>query len=882
MKSGLICLFIIICSFLQAQEDSLLLMEIDSINYTDSTLVKSLSSDSLAKGDSIADSLKTNANIPAPTVPVSKSAVESVVEYDAQDSIQIDNMNRIIYLYGNAVVTYEDIKLEAPFMEIYMNSNELLAYGKEDSLGNYIKPLFTDPTSSFSANEIRYNFETKKGKIKQVVTEENGGFINGKQVKKLEDNTIYIKNGSFATCDCPDPCFEFRSTKMKVIPSDKIVSGPSMLFIEGIPTPFVLPFAIFPNNPKKTSGIIIPAFGGRNATYGASFQRGGYFWAINDYVNLELLGDIYSQGSFGLHALSNYKKRYRRTGNVTLDFLQWTSGDRAITSEFNSRYDFKLRWNHRQDPKAKPNGTFSAAVNFGTSGYNQNDLTTQMTNQRLQAQTNSNITYSFRVPKSPFSGSVATTHSQNNLTGDMTISLPNFSLNMSRIYLRNPKKVVGKPKWYQNFNLSYSARGQNTTKTNDSLLTPETIDQFFGDFDKGVRHSIPIQGNFKTKYFNITPSFSFNSFWYLDYQERDSIQQEYTELNGFKTGNDFNMSVNFRTVLYGDYVPVLGKKRRIEKIRHVMTPSVGFRYVPDFTAENWRNFSGYREAYDTLSNTFDYNIFTGNIVGAPTRGQSGALTFSLNNTVQMKVKTPKDTVNTTKKVSIFDRLSVNSNYNFFADSLNLAVFNVSGNTTVVKGLTLNFSALFDPYQVDEDFKRINQFQWDNEEGGIVRLTRANAAVRWRLEGKKDREDQGKILQKVFREDWLYYQNNPELFIDFNIPWSLSLSYNLNFRQRVVDEELVLEETQTFNFSGDVRVSEGWKVGYSSGYDFISKNITSNTRFSVNRALRCWDMSLVWVPFGRSANYLLTIQARPAMFKDLKTERRRTSADYGNL
>jgi hypothetical protein len=847
MKSGLLCLFILICSFLFSQEKQ------------DSTLVS--------------DSLETR------TMPLSKSAVESTVNYDALDSIEIDNVNRIILLYGQAVVTYEDIKLEAPFIEIYMNENELFAYGKKDSTGKLIKPVFTDPTSTFKAKEIHYNFETKKGKINEVITNEGEGYLHGEDVKKMEDNTIFVKNGKYTTCNAEHPHFHLQSSKIKVIPNDKIISGPAYFVVQDIPTPLVIPFALFPNNTKRASGIIMPTFGGNNANYGFSLQRGGYFWAINDFVNLELLGDVYSKGSYGLHAISNYKKRYRQEGNVALDFLQWTSGDPQIASEFTSRYDFKIRWNHRQNPKARPNGTFSAAVNFGTSGYNENDLTTQMTNQRLQASTNSNVTYSFRVPKSPFSGSVAATHSQNNLTGDMTMSMPNFSLNMSRIYLRNPNKVVGKPKWYQNFSMSYSVRGQNTTNTNDSLLTPETIDQFLGDFRKGVKHSIPIQGNIKTKYFNITPSASFNSFWYLDYQERDSTQNEYSQFNGFKTGNDFNLSLNFQTVLYGDYVPI-GKNNKVEKIRHVMTPTIGFRFTPDFTSDTWNEFSGYREAYDTLSNTFDYNIFTGNIMGTPTKGQSGSLTFSLGNTVQMKVKTPKDTVNTSKKVSIFDRLSVSSNYNFFADSLNLAVFNVSGNTTIIKGLSMNFSAIFDPYQLDNDFNRINQFQWDGE--GFVRLTNANAGMRWRLEGKKDKENQGKIMKRVFREDYLYYQNNPELFIDFNIPWSLNLSYNLNFRQRVVDSILVLDQTQTLNFSGDVRVSEGWKLGYSSGYDFINKDITSNTRFSLNRNLHCWEMSLVWVPFGRSANYLFTLNAKSSMLQDLKLNRRKTSNEYGEL
>lgn len=847
MKSGLFCLFIFTCSFLFTQEKT------GSLNPIDSTKTSS--------------------------VPLSKSAVESTVFYDASDSIEIDNVNRVIFLFGDAVVTYEDIKLEAPFIEICMNKNELFAYGENDSTGKYIKPVFTDPNSTFQAKEIHYNFETKKGKINQVLTEESGGYLHGEKVKKMGDNTIFVRHGKYTTCNAEHPHFHLQCSKLKVIPQEKIISGPAYLVVQDIPTPIVLPFALFPNTDKRASGVIMPTFGGNNPIFGFSLQRGGYFWAINDYMNLELLGDIYTKGSYGIHAMSNYRKRYKYNGNWGLDYLRWISGDSKIPSEYSSRFDFKIRWRHSQDPKARPNGTFSASVNFGTAGYNQNDLTTQMTNERLQASTNSNVTYSFKLPKSPFTGSIAASQQQNNITGDMTFTLPNFRFSMNRIYLRNPDKLVGKPKWYQNFNMTYAMTGKGVTVGNDSLLTLETIDQFLGPVQKGIKHSIPIQGSIKTKYFNITPSATFNSFWYFDYKERESVHDDYTEYQGFKVGNDFRTSLSFQTVLYGDFVPI-GKRKRIEKIRHVLTPNIGFTYTPDFANEQWQQFSGYRSAYDTLGNQSNYNIFTGNIVGNPSRGKSGSINFTLKNTIQMKVKTPKDTVNATKKVSIFDNLTIRTDYNFFADSLNLNIISVSGNAKIIDGLSLNMSARFDPYQLNSEFSRINQFM--ASDGKLARLIQANVGTGYRFEGKKDRENQGQLFKRLFREDYQYYLDHPDMFIDFNIPWSLNIRYNMNFREQVQNSELVLDLTQTLNFSGTLRVTEGWVLDYASGYDFVNKDVTSNTRLGINRNLHCWEMSLEWVPFGRNANYLFTINAKSSMLQDLKLNRRKTSREYGEL
>lgn len=807
-------------------------------------------------------------------MPFSKDAIESAIDYEAQDSIVVDQINSITYLYGAAVVKYEKITLKAAYIEIDNKKNTLTAKGIRDSTNQLIgKPIFSDDGQSFEAEEMRYNFETKKGKILKVITEESGGYVHGEQVKKNELNQYFIQNGKYTTCNAETPHFHLQASKLKILPNDKVVSGPAYFAINDIPTPLVLPFGIFPNRKTKTSGILLPTYGKNR--YGHFFSDGGYYWAINDFVDVSVTGAFYSKGSWVGKVRSNYAKRYKYNGNLFFQMQNMLNGEPEIDQTRNRLY--QIQWRHTQNQKASPNNRaqFSSNVNYTSTKLYAINALGNYNNNQYNASQRSNINYSAIIPNSPFSYSIFTDMNQNLNSGDVVLNLPTMSFNMNSIYLRNKKKVVGTPKWYQNFRTRYSASIKNQANVHDTLLF---TNQMFDAFQNGISHSIPITNSFKTKRFVISPSFNFSSYWSTQYVNKSSYEDEFIESNGFTMGNFFSASTSFRTNLYGDYTPVI--KSPILKIRHQLTPTFSINYIPDYTAEKWRKFSGYREVVDTLGNVHYFTPLNNNVAGKPGIGKRGSFDLGLSNTIQMKVKTPKDTVNATKKVSLLDKLSFNTGYNFFADSLNWDDVTFNGNAKINSFINFNFGGAFTGYYHNDNGFEINESYFQNT-GKLARLKRSNIAVNMRFTSKR----QGKqdLARRHFNEDeYNYYVQNQDYYIDFSIPWTINLYYSLSVNNRYEDGQFNPDMSQTMNVNGDFNLTQNWKVGYHTGYDFVNKGISSITNFSISRNLHCWEMTLTWKPVGTGANYTFQINPKSSLLQDLKLNRRKLNGDYGQL
>tara|TARA_Y100000589_G_scaffold332344_1_gene392034 strand:- start:5197 stop:7527 length:2331 start_codon:yes stop_codon:yes gene_type:complete len=765
-----------------------------------------------------------------------------------------------IYLFGNAEVYYENISLKAAQLIIDLDSNIVTAKGVIDSSGNYIgKPEFADGPQTFTAHSIRYNFDTKKGKIKDVVTQDGEGYIHGKEVKRLPSEVVYIKNGKFTTCNLEEPHFYFNASKLKVIPDDKIVSGPANLVIEGIPTPLGVPFGIFPNKKGHKSGIIIPQ-PGESTTQGFFLINGGYYWAINEKLALQLTGDIYSKGSWGSKLYAPYRVRYRYSGNMNLSFSNITNSYKEFP-DYSVKREFFVRWQHNQDAAARPNSRFTANINFGTATNFQNNFNTN-TNDYLSNTFNSNVSYYKKFANSPFSLSLNGRHSQNNKTHNVSISLPEVALTATRVFPFKRKQNIGQPKWYEKIGVSYTMNAKNEINIADSLLVINDLENVFYRYSKnGIKHNIPISTSLKLmKYFTLTPSVNYTELWYFNSINKtvDSQNQVITDtIQAFSTARKFNSGMRLTTKLYGTY---RFKNKKLPAVRHVITPSIGFTYSPEIN-------TGLKQYSDTSGNEISYSIYQTGIYGRPDTKKTEALTFNILNNIEMKVKSKKDTLKGEKKIKLLENLGISGSYNFAADSMNLSTIKVNGRTRFTKTTAFTFNATLDPYAINNS-TRINLLEWEKTQS-LGRLTNANAALVLQLKSKK----KNKKISNLNNNDTdnplkEYVKEHPEEFIDYTIPWTLNISYNVNYSKPLLKETI----TQTLNFNGDVSLTPKWKLGFTSGYDFIQNDI-SYTSIDIYRDLHCWEMRVNVIPFGPRQSYIFTLQVKASMLQDLKITKR---------
>ncbi len=797
---------------------------------------------------------------------LSSDSLDAPVSYNADDSIITDIKERKIFLYRNSVVKYNDITLEAYYIELDWKENTVSAWGLFDSvtLKTTGLPHFTEGENEYEADHIAFNFKTKRGKIINVFTQEDEGFIHSEVVKRNTDNSYYAKDNKYTTCNYKDhPDFYISSSRMKVVPDKVIVSGPAHLVIEDVPTPLIVPFAIFPLHKSRASGILLPEFGQRG-DLGIGLINGGYYFAISDYFDLQIRGDIYSRGSWRLTGVTDYSKRYKYNGSLSLSY-GINRNYQIETNSVSKLHDFKIGWTYNQDSKANPKQRFSASVNAGSSGYNKTYAYNP--NEFLANTFKSSISYSHTI-NSKMNYSIGLSHDQNTQSHVVALSLPSFNFNIARISPFKKKVSTGLPKWYEKIGFSYSMQARNEVRQTDSLLFErQTLDRF----TNGLKHSIPISTSFNLlKYFNISPSTNFNQVMYLQSIRQswnaDSDRIELDTVKGFVTGYEYNTAVTLSTHIYGIKNFKHGK---LKAIRHVMNPNIGYNYHPDFGADVYGSYKSVQ--YDSAGDTRLYSIFQNTPYGGPSNGKFGGLTFSLGNQLDMKIFSKKDTVTHIKKVKLLDNLSLSSAYNLAVDSFQLSVFNLNARTTLFDKINLQFNSTFDPYDIDNNGRRVNSY-YLHTDNKLARLTSSSISAGASFHSKTKNAHKNYRPKDGSEAEYEMINNTPLAYEDFNIPWNFSINYNLRASKQFVNTNDTTLYTQTVNATFDFNLTEKWKISGTTGYDFKQKDF-SYTTIEIYRDLHCWQMSIRWVPFGIRQGYFLNLNVKSSVLQDLKLVKR---------
>ena len=789
------------------------------------------------------------------------SFLKEKVIYSATDSMLIDKVNQKAYLYNNASVLYDGLTLKAGYIEIDFGKNLVYATSMKDSAGKDVqKPVFEQGKDKFTAAKIKYDFKTKKGKITDVITQQGEGYIHGRDIKKDSNNVYFVSHGKYTTCDLEHPHYYIGARKIKVIPDDKIITGPALLWIADIPTPLAIPFGYFPNKKGRSSGIIMPTYGESPST-GFFLKGGGFYFGKNEFADLALTGDGYSNGSYGAHAVSNYKKRYRYSGGLNVSYSRLITGDQALPNA-TTQNDFFIRWNHTQDPKSNPNSRFSANVNAGSSTYNK--YNGSVTGDYLSNTFQSNISYSKTFVGTPFNFSANARHSQNTLTKKVDISLPELAFNMNRIYPFKGKKSVG-TKWYDKIGISASANARNDIHAYDSTLFHKST---LSQMNNGVHFAVPISTSFNIlKYFTLTPTINTGSSIYYETVHKhydENVNKVFSDtVTGVKMVNDYSLSTGLSTRLYGDY---FFKGKRLKQIRHVATPTISASYRPDFSEAKY----GYYKKIDGDTSTKPqlYSIFENGIYGPPGAGKSGLIAFALNNSLEAKIRHETDSGKVDKKVPILQSLNVGVSYNVAVKTFNWSTINLSGQTKLFGKLDVRATAVIDPYEIDTAGNKVNKLEWDN--GSIGRLTNTGISLSTNLKSLQGKTDPNKPkASKAGSQDELDYINaHPDAYIDFNVPWNFNIYYNLNYSKPGIKETT----SQTVTFNGDISLTKKWKISATSGYDFTSKKLTL-TSINIYRDLHCWEMRVNVVPFGFRQSFSIDINVKSSVLKDLKLSRR---------
>ena len=826
-----------------------------------------------------------------------KGDIETTIDYSARDSIRASMDGKMIWLYGDAKIVYGDIELQAEQITIDYGENTLTANGTRDSLGQRVGyPIFKNGAETYETKDIIYNFKTRRARISEVVTQQGEGYLRSDAAFKNEKNEILSVRNSYTTCSLEHPHFLIRSTKTKAIPDDKIVSGPFYMEFNDIPLPAAFLFGMFPAKQTSTSGIIFPSYG-EEKRRGFNLRGGGYFFDISDYVKLALTGDIYTKGGHAVYANSSYVKRYAYNGTVSFAYSKNPDGDDRIETT-SSTSDFRLSWSH--SPQSKGTGRFAASVNAATATFNQNNnlmtgnagefYTSALNN--ITAKLTSNVSYSKRFAGTPFSMGLNLSHNQDLQTKIVDLQLPTLSVNMTNIYPFQKKSGAIGSGPIDNFSISYTLNAANRITNNlgripltaarDSIapFTLSNFSTFLKNGRKGVRHVIPISTSLKAlKHFTFSPSVNYEEKWYGEafdwaYDERTETIVKTDTTEGFNRIANYSFSVGLTTRIYGMYT-MKNPNRKIKAIRHIMNPSVSFAYSPDFTKN-----TNYFSEIQTPDGVEYRSRHEGSLYGGSNTSQSGNIGFSLGNNLEMKVKSAKDTV--ARKVMLLNNLSFSTSYNLLAEDWNLAPIGISANTNILDNLiNLNLGGTLDPYGIERItdvetgvVREVRSKRLAFGRGGLGRITSATLALSTNL-NPKARNKENTSREKISKSDLPEQEKefllaNPDAYVDFEIPWSLNLGYNMSYTHSLNTNPRIVQHVQV---SGDLSISQAWKITYSSGFEFQTKEFTP-TSFGISRDLHCWTMRLNWVPFGRFQSYNFTIAVKASVLQDLKMERRK--------
>lgn len=814
-----------------------------------------------------------------------KALLEDKIKRKAVDYEKIDQKKKQITLYNKAEVYYQDIELKSGIIVIDYEKDEVYAGRIKDSTGKYTQlPVFKQGNNVVEPDSIRFNFKTKKALVWNSRTDQGEFKVKAAITKKENDSVYFMKGARFTTSkDIENPEYYFQTNKVKLVPGKKVVVGFTNMVIADVPTPLALPFAFFPMTEKARSGIIMPTYNDSN-TRGFSLQNGGYYFALSDYYDLAILGDYYTNGSYGFRFESSYGKRYKFNGNVNVRFENLINSERGYPDYARSNI-YNIQWSHSKDGKSNPNSRFSASVNLGSSTYFRQSLNQINVGSTLNNTLSSSISYSKTFNSVPqVNLSLTATHSQNTNTEQINMTLPTLQMSVDRLFPFAPKEGTKKG-FFKNINFQYNLRGENRINTTDSLFfKPE----MFKNALLGFQHSIPLSTNFKVfKYFSATTSINYNEVWYFKtiQKEFDATQNAVVnnEIRGFDAFRTYSFSAGIGTTIYGTFN--FGDKKKIQAIRHVMRPNISYSYTPSF--------SKYYDTYDPDgSGTMlkEYTRFEGGIFGAPGQNMSNNIGFTLSNTFEAKVTDKDSTKTEPKKIMLLNNLNFSTSYDITADSLRWAPMRVSGGTQILnQKMNINFAATLDPYAINNSGQRINTWNIDNG-GSLFRMTSANLTINYAFassdgEGEKKNkqgERNGGRGDDLFgtntdlsdRRDSQFddsggNENVVSDFFKYKLPWDMNLAYALTYSNNRREQKIT---GNSLMVSMNTDLTPKWKIGVSTGYDFVQKGVTF-TQFRFERDLLSWRMDFNWVPFGDNAYWGFFIGIKSGVLSDIKWDKR---------
>lgn len=837
-----------------------------------------------------------------------KVDLDNPVDFSAKDSMVMTGRN-MAYMYGDGKVVYGKIKLDANEIEMNLDSTTVYAVGTVDSIGDtHGSPVFDDNGTTYEAKTMRYNFKTEKGFITDVITQQGEGYLTGGQSKKIDENTIYIQNARYTTCDDHEnPHFWMQLTKGKVRPGKDAVTGPAYMVLAGLPLPLAVPFGYFPFSEKYSSGVIFPTFGD-DYNRGYYLSNGGYYFAISQNMDLALTGEIYTLGSWGLRAQSAYLRRYKYSGSFNISYLKTITGDKGMP-DYTKSTNFQILWSHSQDTKANPNMSFSASVNFTTSGYTRNDLNSYYSSAFTENTKSSTINMTYRFPNSKWSLSSTASVSQRTQDSTLAVSFPNFTLTMSQTYPFKRKKAVGDEKWYEKIKISYSGQFNNSLTAKQDVFFQKSLVK---DWRNGMKHSIPISATFNVfKYFNITPSVNFTDRMYTTKVRRQWDPNASAEVldttYSFYNVWDFSGSVSLDTKIYGFFQPLPFLGNKVKMIRHVLTPTISFSGSPDFSSPFFGYYGSYEytDAQGRLQKK-QYSMFPNSLFGVPGSGRNGSLSFSLANNVEMKVRDDNDSIGE-KKISLIENFTLSQSYNFAADSMNWSNLNTSLLLRLSKNFNLNLSATWDVYTYALNSNgnpvRVNKLRLTHGKGwGKLSSTGTSFSYtfnndtfkKWFGGGDdkdKDKKDNN-ATDRTTMDDTSRPTNANDSkkksgiqigdngYMAWNVPWNLSFNYSVNYGYGDFDYnklEYKGKITQNLSFSGNIRPTSNWNIGFSASYNFDTHKI-AYMNCNISRDMHCFTMRASFVPVGPYKSYNFHISVKSSLLADLKYDKRSSSSN----
>lgn len=830
-----------------------------------------------------------------------KVDLDNVVTFSSKDSMVMKGQ-KSAYMYGDGAVQYGEIKLDAEQIEMDLDKSTVYATGRTDSVGDLMgTPIFQEGGDTYESKVMNYNFKSKKGYITDVITQQGEGYLTGGKTKKTENDEYYIQGGRYTTCDNHEnPHFYFQITKGKMKPKKNIVTGPAYMVLAGLPLPIAVPFGYFPFSKRYSSGVIVPTFGD-DYQRGFYLSNGGYYFAINDNIDLALTGEIYTKGSWGLAAQSSYVKRYRYSGNFNLSYLKSIYGEKG-SPDYSKQTNFQVLWSHSQDAKANPNLNLSASVNFTTSGYTRNDINSYYSSAFTENTKSSTINMTYRFPQSKWSLSTTANIAQRTQDSTLTVSFPNVTITMSQTYPFKRKRAVGDEKWYEKIRMSYSGQFQNSlTSKQDEFFKKSLIK----DWRNGMKHNVPISATFNIfKYINLTPQINLTDRMYTNKVRRQWDPNAAAEVcdtsYSFYNVWDFSTSVSLDTKVYGFFQPLPFLGDKVKMIRHVFTPTISFNASPDFSSSFFGYYGTYQypDANGTMTER-KYSYYPNSMFGVPGQGKTGAVSLSLANNVEMKVKSDNDSIGE-KKISLIENFTVSQSYNFAADSLRWSNINTSLMLRLVKNFNLNLSAVWDvyTYQLNQYGNPVRVDRTRLQAGkGLARLSSTGTSFSYTFNndtfkrGKdktKDAGDSGldETESSGTEEDDLGSKRmygkkdsgdelTAEGYVKWTVPWNLSINYSVNYSYGEFNKQKMEYDgkiTQNLSLSGNIRPTKNWNFGFSASYDFETHKV-AYMNCNISRDLHCFTMRASFVPVGPYKSYNFHISVKSSLLQDLKYDKR---------